>query len=221
MNSKKKAPEGSAGVGQYLARLIFVNAVGLILLTFSCLPAFGDIYRYKDENGVWHFTNVPTNGKYKLFIRTPRKTSSAYIIEYEGIIYQASSRFGVDASLVKAVIKAESDFDHRAVSSKGAQGLMQLMPETSDAMAVENPFDPVENIFGGTRYLSLLLQRFRNDKRLAVAAYNAGPERVEYHRGIPPIPETKGFVEKVMEYYQYFDRKVDEHPVLIHQRREN
>ena len=187
-----------------LTKLIFVTTLGLIFSIAVSISVLADIYRYVDENGVWHFTNLPTGGKYKLYIKTPRRTPSAYIKEYEGIILQAASRFGVDASLVKAVIKAESDFDSRAVSSKGAEGLMQLMPQTSDALAVTDPFDPVENIFGGTRYLSLLLKRFKNDQRLAVAAYNAGPERVESHQGIPPIPETERFVEKVMNYYLDF-----------------
>jgi len=187
-----------------LTKLIFVTALGLIFSIAVSISVLADIYRYVDENGVWHFTNLPTGGKYKLYIKTPRRTPSAYIKEYEGIILQAASRFGVDASLVKAVIKAESDFDSRAVSSKGAEGLMQLMPQTSDALAVTDPFDPVENIFGGTRYLSLLLKRFKNDQRLAVAAYNAGPERVESHQGVPPIPETERFVEKVMNYYLDF-----------------
>ena len=187
-----------------LTKLIFVTALGLIFSIAVSISVLADIYRYVDENGVWHFTNLPTGGKYKLYIKTPRRTPSAYIKEYEGIILQAASRFGVDASLVKAVIKAESDFDSQAVSSKGAEGLMQLMPQTSDALAVTDPFDPVENIFGGTRYLSLLLKRFKNDQRLAVAAYNAGPERVESHQGIPPIPETERFVEKVMNYYLDF-----------------
>lgn len=187
-----------------LTKLIFVTTLGLIFSIAVSISVLADIYRYVDENGVWHFTNLPTGGKYKLYIKTPRRTPSAYIKEYEGIILQAASRFGVDASLVKAVIKAESDFDSQAVSSKGAEGLMQLMPQTSDVLAVTDPFDPVENIFGGTRYLSLLLKRFKNDQRLAVAAYNAGPERVESHQGIPPIPETERFVEKVMNYYLDF-----------------
>lgn len=187
-----------------LTKLIFVTTLGLIFSIAVSISVLADIYRYVDENGVWHFTNLPTGGKYKLYIKTPRRTPSAYIKEYEGIILQAASRFGVDASLVKAVIKAESDFDSQAVSSKGAEGLMQLMPQTSDALAVTDAFDPVENIFGGTRYLGLLLKRFKNDQRLAVAAYNAGPERVESHQGIPPIPETERFVEKVMNYYLDF-----------------
>jgi soluble lytic murein transglycosylase len=107
----------------------------------------------------------------------------------------------VDPFLIKAVIKAESDFNQNAVSHKGAQGLMQLMPGTAEDMKVEDPFNAEENIFGGTRYLSMMLSRFNNDMRLALAAYNAGPERVEGHRGIPPIPETKSFIEKVMQYY--------------------
>ena len=212
MKRKKPQPGSNDGHG---AGLRLVRAVAFALVMGLSPSAFGDIYRYQDENGVWHYTNVPAGENYTLFIKTPPQTPSAFIREYEGIIDQASSRFGVDSALVKAVIKAESDFDHRAVSSKGAQGLMQLMPGTSDAMAVEDPFDPVENIFGGTRYLSALLERFGDDERLAVAAYNAGPERVESHRGIPPFPETKRFVDKVMEYYREFDRTRRVPPLVI------
>ena len=189
------------------ARVKWAGAAGLALSLFTVIPVSADIYRYVDKDGAWHFTNVRTDTQYKLYIKTPRKTPSKYIKEYEGIILQASRRFEVDVSLVKAIIKAESYFDHKAVSHKGAQGLMQLMPQTSDAMAVENPFDPEENIFGGTRYLSLLLKRFKNDKKLAVAAYNAGPERVEACNGIPPIAETERFVKKVMNYYRDYNAK--------------
>jgi soluble lytic murein transglycosylase len=165
-----------------------------------------DIYRYKDKNGVWHFTNIKTDIRYTLYIRRSRKMPpEEYIREYDGIILQASKLFGVDRSFIKAVIKAESDFDHRAVSRKGAQGLMQLMPPTADAMAVENPFNPEENILGGTHYLSLLLKRFKNNKMLALAAYNAGPENVESHQGVPPFPETENFVKKVMDYYRLYN----------------
>ena len=191
----------------FAVRMKWAGAAGLALSLFTVIPVSADIYRYVDKDGAWHFTNVRTDAQYKLYIKTPRKTPSKYIKEYEGIILQASRRFEVDVSLVKAIIKAESYFDHKAVSHKGAQGLMQLMPQTSDAMAVENPFDPEENIFGGTRYLSLLLKRFKNDKRLAVAAYNAGPERVETCNGIPPIAETERFVKKVMKYYRDYDSK--------------
>ena len=191
----------------FAARVKWAGVAGLALSLFFILPVSADIYRYVDKDGVWHFTNVRTDAQYKLYIKTTRKTPSKFIKEYEGIILQASRRFDVDVSLVKAIIKAESYFDHKAVSHKGAQGLMQLMPQTSNAMAVENPFDPEENIFGGTRYLSLLLKRFNNDKRLAVAAYNAGPERVETCNGIPPIAETEQFVKKVMNYYRDYNTK--------------
>ena len=191
----------------FAARVKWAGAAGLALSLFFILPVSADIYRYVDKEGVWHFTNVRTDAQYKLYIKTTRKTPSAFIKEYDGIILQASRRFDVDVSLVKAIIKAESYFDHKAVSHKGAQGLMQLMPQTSNAMAVEDPFDPEENIFGGTRYLSLLLKRFKNDKRLAVAAYNAGPERVETSNGVPPIAETERFVKKVMNYYRDYNTK--------------
>ena len=161
-----------------------------LLLAFGG-PVAADIYRYQDKEGVWHFTNVEKGGSYRLFIRTSRKDASEYIKVYEDEINRASKQFGVDAPLIKAVIKAESDFDHKAVSVKGAQGLMQLMPETAEAMEVQDPFDPEANIWGGTRYLSLLLKRFNNDKNLALAAYNAGPDKVDFHNGIPPFPETR------------------------------
>jgi soluble lytic murein transglycosylase-like protein len=186
-------------------QMISIGLCAWGVLLFSS-GASADIYRYKDERGVWHFTNIKTDKRYKLYIRELRspRSASQYIKEFEYIINQASKRFGVEPSLIKAVIKAESDFDHKALSNKGAQGLMQLMPGTSNDMAVQHPFNPEENIFGGTRYLSLMLERFKNDKRLALAAYNAGPDCVDQHNGIPPFPETKSFVEKVLHYYEQY-----------------
>jgi len=175
-----------------------------LLLAFGG-PVAADIYRYQDKEGVWHFTNVEKGGSYRLFIRTSRKDASEYIKVYEDEINRASKQFGVDAPLIKAVIKAESDFDQHAVSNKGAQGLMQLMPGTSDAMEVDDPFDARDNIHGGTRYLSLMLGRFKNDMRLALAAYNAGPERVAEFHGIPPYQETRTFIERVLSYYRQFN----------------
>lgn len=176
-----------------------------VLLIFISQYVYADIYRYVDKNGVRHFTNINTDVRYRLYIRTSTKAPLVYIKEYDYLISQASEQFGVDPLLIKAVIKAESAFDYDAVSNKGAQGLMQLMPGTADDMLVEDPLDPEENIFGGTRYLSLLLKRFNNDKKLALAAYNAGPENVDLHKGVPPFPETKTFVKRVMDYYQTFN----------------
>lgn len=169
-------------------------------------PAQADIYRYIDKNGVWHFTNIKTDSRYRLFIPS-RKNLKKYLNDYQGIIEQASAQFGIEAHFIQAVIKAESGFDHQAVSSKGAQGLMQLMPGTADDMEVQDPFDPEDNIFGGVRYLSLLLKRFNNNKMLALAAYNAGPETVETYKGVPPFPETQAFVQRVMKYYKISEPK--------------
>jgi len=188
-----------------VARMTRVTVSCLIFLLFMSIPGFADIYRYRDQNGVWHFTNLRTDGRYRLYIRTGNKTPAQYIKAYKGIIRQASNRFGLSPSLIKAVIKAESDFDPRAVSSKGAQGLMQLMPGTADQMEVQDPFNPEENIFGGARYLSMLLRRFKNNTVLAVAAYNAGPEQVVTHGGVPPFPETRTFVKRVMNYYREYN----------------
>jgi len=179
-------------------------SVGLAVSLLFVSAIRADIYRYQDADGVWHFTNVRTDTRYNLYIRTTRKTPAQYIKAYKPIINQASRRFQVEPALVKAVIHAESGFDSQAISVKGAQGLMQLMPQTADEMDVSRPFSPEENIFGGTRYLSLLLGRFENDKRLALAAYNAGPDRVEACGGIPPIKETRNFVKRVMEYYRAY-----------------
>ena len=123
---------------------------------------------------------------------------------YNEIIDKWSSKYRVDTRLVTAVLECESSGRRDVVSKQGAIGLMQLMPPTADAMEVSNPFNPEENIFGGTRYLSLLLKRFRQDKTLAIAAYNAGPEAVEAHGGVPPFPETESFVAKVLDYHKQY-----------------
>jgi len=190
-----------------LLRISWGAVLILVLSLFMNITVWADVYRYVDKNGVWHFTNIKTDMRYTIYIRGTRKTPTEYIKEYSGIIKQASKRFGIDAHFIRAIIKAESGFDHKATSSRGAQGLMQLMPRTADDMAVEDPFDPEENIFGGTRYFSLLLKRFKNDKTLALAAYNAGPEAVESYKGVPPFPETKAFVKRVMDYYETYNSK--------------
>lgn len=182
--------------------LSFTMLLGLALGFSPFVSA--DVYRYQDNNGVWHFTNIQKDTRYKLFFRTNNDKPSQYIKEYEGIIKQATRRFNVDPLLIKALIKAESDFDQTAFSHKGAQGLMQLMPQTANDMAVINPFNPEQNIFGGTRYLSLLLKRFKQDRTKAIAAYNAGPEAVETYGGVPPFPETQSFVAKVLEFHKQY-----------------
>ncbi len=179
---------------------------GILFTALICCPAIvrADIYRYRDENGVWHYTNIKTDKRYRLFIKSYKKSGKEYIRHYRSIIEQAARMFNVDPHLIRAVIKAESDFNHRAISRKGAKGLMQLMPKTAKDMRVSNPFNPSENIIGGTRYLAMLLKKFDNDKVLALAAYNAGPDKVEQYGGVPPFPETRGFIMKVLKYYREF-----------------
>jgi hypothetical protein len=116
---------------------------------------------------------------------------------YDAIIAEASAEYGVDPELVRAVIRAESQFDPRAESGAGARGLMQLMPILSKELGVQDPFNPRENIFGGVKYLSKLLDRHHGDVTLALASYNAGPRNVDRYKGVPPFKETRGYVKKI------------------------
>jgi len=189
-----------------LKRLIPWIALAVMLLSS---PSQADIYRFKDSNGVWHFSDTRSDARYHLYMKTKGLSGKEYLRKYDGIIQKAARQFGVEITLIKAIIKAESSFNPNAVSKSGAQGLMQLMPATADDMKVRNPFDPEENILGGTRYLSMLLKKFDQDKRLAVAAYNVGPTTVEKHAAVPPIPQTRQFVDRVMRFYSEFEKKVD------------
>ena len=179
----------------------------LFSVFFSFISAQADIYRFKDENGVWHFTNVRSDRRYRLYIKTGSLKGKQYIRDYDTIIQRAAQQFGVETHLIKSIIMAESSFDPNAISKSGAQGLMQLMPPTANDMEVHNPFDPEENIFGGTKYLSLLLKKFNQDKKLAIAAYNVGPSVVAHSNSVPLIPQTRRFVEKVMKYYSEFKKQ--------------
>ena len=168
-------------------------------------PVRADIYRYVDKDGVIHFSNVPTNCQYRLYAKETKLDYKTYFNRYDRIIRDASRKHGVDSSLVKAVIRAESDFDKYAVSKAGAQGLMQLMPETAEKLAVKDCFDPGENIHGGVRYLKRQLQNFQNDVSLALAAYNAGENAVRKYGRIPPFEETQTFVTRVLRYWDEFN----------------
>ncbi len=126
---------------------------------------------------------------------------------FDPLIRNTASRFGVDAALVKAVVHVESGFNPHAVSSKGASGLMQLMPQTADRYGVHRIFDPHQNISGGVRYLRDLLSEFSGNTQLALAGYNAGENAVIRHNGIPPYPETQGYVARVMSLYQSYQTR--------------
>ena len=137
-------------------------------------------------------------------INRPIARSQLSAQELEPWVKWASQNHNVPSALIKAVIRVESNFNPSATSPKGAQGLMQLMPGTAEQLQVSNPYDIQENIWAGTRYLGMLLQKFNNNLALALAAYNAGPHRVERCQGVPPIQETRGFVRDVCaNFLQY------------------
>ena len=183
------------------------------LAAVSASPAPGrDVYFYRDSKGVMHFTNAPTDSRYRPFqVRarvkigtSPRRVTPAALVPY---IRAAAQKYQLDPALVMAVIRAESAFNARAVSWAGARGLMQLMPDTADLLGVTNSFDPQQNIFGGCRYLRLLLDRFNGDLALALAGYNIGPERVAKDKGIPDVSETKDYVRRVLRYYNEYKKQ--------------
>ena len=182
-----------------LKNLACITILSICLLHFS--PAAADIYRYVDEKGTVHFSNVPTDSRYRLYVRGGPSRTRYDSRRYDHIIHEMSRKYGVDSDLVRAVIKAESDFDPMVVSRKGARGLMQLMPETAKDMHVRNVFAPRENIEGGVKYLRRLLNMFKDDLPLSLAAYNAGENVVkQYKNQIPPYKETQEYVKRVLQY---------------------
>jgi len=183
----------------------FAIVVAALLLMMNPSSATADIYRYIDENGVMHFTNAPTSSKFKLFMRERKAfISKLDSNQFDPIIADASKKYGLEAPLIKAVIKAESDFDPNAISHKGARGLMQIMPMNYRLLNVENPFDPHQSIDAGARYLRDMMDRYNGKLNLSLAAYNAGPGAVDRHGGVPPYQETEEYIERVMRYYQRY-----------------
>ena len=185
-------------------KLIATFSLAVIVLFVVVLPVEADIYRYIDENGVMHFTNTPTSSiqEYRLYLKEKPQITQRYSTEkYNALISDASERHGVSFPLLKAIIKAESDFDPHAVSKKGATGLMQIMPENFKPLGIRDPFDPWQNINAGARYFKQMYDRFKGKLALSLAAYNAGPTAVDHYKTIPPYEETEEYVRRVLKYY--------------------
>ncbi len=195
-----------------MARTVFPpgGAVLIVLLLFGHpSPGYPDIYKYVDKSGVIHLTNVPTetNIRYDVVIREKRvlfKLPLQDVTKFDSLIQRASEKYNVDSALIKAVIKAESNFNHRAVSRVGAKGLMQLMPATAAELQVQDSFHPENNIDGGVRYLRYLLKVFKDNLSLALAAYNAGEGAVARYNNIPPYRETQNYVQRVLHYLDQY-----------------
>ncbi|RQD64533.1 MAG: lytic transglycosylase domain-containing protein [Desulfonatronovibrio sp. MSAO_Bac4] len=173
----------------------------MIFILFMFIPGISQangIYYYQDENGTFHFTDLPTSDKFRPFgmFRT-RDPHSQDIVQ---LTHRYGRLYSIDPVLIQAMIQVESNFNPVAVSHAGAEGLMQIMPETQKDLGLTTPFDPRDNIEAGTRYFRYLIDRF-GDVSLALAAYNAGPGRVERYNGIPPFRETQNYVRKVLEIY--------------------
>jgi soluble lytic murein transglycosylase-like protein len=189
----------------------------LLILAVVAAPglARADVYSFTDANGVSHFSNVPSDSRYQLLIATSSEAAAGRAVkehsidwlarsaQYDGVIKGAAKAATIQAALVRAVIVVESGFNPRAVSKKGAIGLMQLQPATATRYGVKNIYDPGENVRAGAHYLSDLLARFDSNLELALAAYNAGEEAVErYGRHVPPFRETLAYVPSVMKVYK-------------------
>jgi len=184
--------------------LVVLVAVAVL---FAAVPfLYADIYMYVDKNGTTCFTNlVPPTPRYQVLIKERKRFSRSRSADrYDEHIREASRMHGVSFPLLKAIMKVESDFNPKAVSKKGAKGLMQIMPSNFNALGIKDPFNPEESIMGGALYLKQLLNRFNGKIHLALAAYNAGPDNVDRSSGIPPIRETENYVNKVMKYYKIF-----------------
>jgi soluble lytic murein transglycosylase-like protein len=170
-----------------------------------------DIYRYVDGDGVIHYSNTQPDEKFTLYLREgpkdgPRAPAASLPTEswMTGYVDRVSRANNLPPALIHAIIKAESNGQRKAVSPKGAKGVMQLMPFTSKRMRVVDPFDPIENIEGGIRYIQELLVSFEGDLVNTIAAYNAGPAAVRKYGGVPPYRETRLYVRRVMDLYRQY-----------------
>jgi soluble lytic murein transglycosylase-like protein len=191
--------------------------------------SYGAVYKVAKANGITEYTNIrPNRGSTYHVLFT--YIASCYACDvhskinfgaialnvnaFNDAIAAAAQEYAVDPALLRAVIHAESSFNPNAVSLAGAQGLMQLMPDTANDLGVQNPFDSTQNIRGGAHYLAQLLKQFHNDERLATAAYNAGPQNVQKYNGVPPFDETRVYVDRVATLHQRY-REANPAPAAV------
>lgn len=191
--------------------LIVITALATTLL-LTTGESRADFYSYVDSSGKMHFTNTPHSGflkknksdfKWHMSERGAHRSQAGYL-SYDELIRKISKKHSMDPELVKAVVKAESNFNPNAVSRVGARGLMQLMPDTAKYLGVKNIDDPSDNVDGGVRYLKYLMEKFDSKLPLVLAAYNAGENVVRRYNGIPPYKETKRYVKKVLAYKKQY-----------------
>lgn len=187
-------------------------------------PASADIYECRQPDGSLSYTNVREPGRRCRRVvqsseqrrrrerpgrdrrRSQRNTSRSRYTDYDAHIREAAQLYQLPEAFIRAVIKIESDYSPRVVSHAGAMGLMQLMPRTAASMGVRDPFDPRQNILGGSRYLRILANMFNGDLVLTIAAYNAGEGAVMRYNGVPPYEETQRYVRRVLDRYYHYQR---------------
>jgi soluble lytic murein transglycosylase-like protein len=215
-NIRHDQPVAQPGAAPPMPKLSpFLCVLGMLGMFAGSARA--DIYQYTDAQGTIHFTNTrPSNGQGRVYLRgegrhtfngtavPPSDHDLGRFTRYDEYIRQAAALYQIPEQLVRAVIKVESDYDPRAVSTSGACGLMQLMPSTAEILQVHDIHDPRENIFGGTRFLRILANSFNGDLELTVAGYNAGEDAVVKAGGIPQIAETRDYVVKVTRFYRRY-----------------
>jgi len=172
----------------------------MALPVFLALPVHADIYMKRQPDGTLSFSDCPVGGNWDIYYQEKRHGKGSVFKKdrLDRIITDIALDQGMDPVIIKGIVQVESGYNTRALSSKGAIGLMQLMPQTATSLGVRDPWDPVENITGGTKYISHLLSRYQGDLTKALAAYNAGPTVVDAYEGIPPYQETKEYVKSVL-----------------------
>jgi soluble lytic murein transglycosylase-like protein len=183
-----------------------------ILASTMVGTVYADVFVRTNKDGQKEFSNAPAGPGWVLYASEEKETTKLKFIgetktkSLDEIISEAALIHGVDADLVKAIVRAESNSNPLAISKKGAKGLMQLMPATARKLSVHAPFDPRQNIVGGVKHIKGLLTKY-GDLKLALAAYNAGPKAVKKYSGVPPYEETKKYIKKVLKFYKLFKEK--------------